>query len=122
MANPNIVNVTTITGNTSGNLLFTTANTILTNASSSSLVMKVDSIVVTNVSANAANISVSWNNAAAGGGTPFYLANNISVPSQASLIVTDKTTAFYLPENTSVVALAGANNALYSVITYESIS
>jgi hypothetical protein len=122
MANPNIVNVTTITGNTSGNLLFTTANTILSNAGGSSLVMKVDSIVVTNVSANAANISVSWNNAAAGGGTPFYLANNISVPSQASLIVTDKTTAFYLPENTSVVALAGANNALYSVITYESIS
>jgi len=122
MANPNIVNVTTITGNTSGNLLFTTANTILTNAGGSSLVMKVDSIVVTNVSANAANISVSWNNASAGGGTPFYLANNISVPSQASLIVTDKTTAFYLPENTSVVALAGANNALYSVITYESIS
>ena len=124
MANPNIVNVSTITGNTTYVALSTTsATTLLSNAASSGLVFKVDNIVVSNVNGStAANVAVSVNSAASGGGTAYRLAYQISVPAGASLIVTDKSTAFYLMENQSVVITAGTANYLEAVLSYESIN
>lgn len=124
MANPNIVNVSTITGNTTYVALSTTsATTLLSNAASSGLVYKVDNIVVSNVNGStAANVTVSVNSAAAGGGTAYRLAYQISVPAGASLIVTDKSTSFYLMENQSVVITAGTANYLEAVLSYESIN
>jgi len=85
MANPNIVNVSTITGNTTYVALSTTsATTLLSNAASSGLVFKVDNIVVSNVTGKtAANVTVSVNSAASGGGTAYRLAYQISVPAGA---------------------------------------
>jgi hypothetical protein len=124
MANPNIVNVTSIYGNTTYVALSTTsATTLLSNAASSGLVYKVDNIVVSNVNGStAANVTVSVNSAASGGGTAYRLAYQISVPAGASLIVTDKSTAFYLMENQSVVITAGTANYLEAVLSYENIS
>lgn len=124
MANPNIVNVSTITGNTTYVALSTTsATTLLSNAASSGLVYKVDNIVVSNVNGTtAANVTVSVNSAASGGGTAYRLAYQISVPAGASLIVTDKSTAFYLMENQSVVITAGTASYLEAVLSYESIN
>jgi hypothetical protein len=124
MANPNIVNVSTITGNTTYVALSTTsATTLLSNAASSGLVFKVDNIVVSNVNGTtAANVTVSVNSAASGGGTAYRLAYQISVPAGASLIVTDKSTAFYLMENQSVVITAGTASYLEAVLSYENIS
>jgi hypothetical protein len=124
MANPNIVNVSTITGNTTYVALSSTsATTLLSNAASSNKVFKVDDIVVSNVNGStAANVTVSVNSAASGGGTAYRLAYQISVPAGASLIVTDKSTSFYLMENQSVVITAGTANYLEAVISYEDIS
>jgi hypothetical protein len=124
MANPNIVNVTAIYGNTTYVALSTTsATTLLSNAASSGKVFKVDDIVVSNVNGStAATVTVSVNSAAAGGGTAYRLAYNISVPAGASLIVTDKSTAFYLMENQSVVITAGTANYLEAVLSYEDIN
>ena len=124
MANPNIVNVTAIYGTTTYLALSTTnATTILSNAASSGLVYKVNNIVISNVSGvTAANVTVSVNSAASGGGTPYDLAYQISVPAGASLIVTDKSTSFYLMENQSVVITAGTANYLEAVLSYENIS
>ena len=124
MANPNIVNVSSIYGTTTYVALSTTsATTLLSNAASSGKVFKVDDIVVSNVNGStAANVTVSVNSAAAGGGTAYRLAYQISVPAGASLIVTDKSTAFYLMENQSVVITAGTANYLEAVLSYENIS
>lgn len=124
MANPNIVNVTAIYGNTTYAALSSTSpTTLLSNAASSSKVYKVDDIVVSNVNGStAATVTVSVNSAAAGGGTAYRLAYNISVPAGASLIVTDKSTAFYLMENQSVVITAGTANYLEAVLSYEDIN
>lgn len=124
MANPNIVNVTAIYGNTTYAALSSTSpTTLLSNAASSAKVFKVDDIVVSNVNGStAATVTVSVNSAAAGGGTAYRLAYNISVPAGASLIVTDKSTAFYLMENQSVVITAGTANYLEAVLSYEDIN
>ena len=123
MANPNIVNVTVINGNTSTTSLTTTsATSLVSNAASSSKVYKIDSIVVANTSASAANITINVYSAAALGGTAFPIASTISVPAYASLIVTDKTTAFYLLEDKSIGATAGTATALVVTASWEEIT
>ena len=123
MANPNIVNVTVINGNTSTTSLTTTsATSLVSNAAASSKVYKIDSIVVANTSASAANITINVYSAAALGGTAFPIASTISVPAYASLIVTDKTTAFYLLEDKSIGATAGTSTALVVTASWEELT
>jgi hypothetical protein len=123
MANPNIVNVTTILGTTTFlTPANTTANTLLSNAASSNLVFKVNQIVCANVTGSAANATVTINNAAAGGGTAFPIVFAVSVPANASLIAVDKTTGFYLMENQSIVVTSGTSSAITYTISYESIA
>jgi hypothetical protein len=134
MANPNIVNVTVIKGNTAYVIPSTTSATTswtydgtttltgLTPASGS--VNKIDSIVVSNTTASAANCTVAIaNNATFGSGTVIaYLAYQISVPANASVIVTDKTTSFYVTESQSVGVTSGTASALTYTASFEAIT
>ena len=124
MANPNIVNVTTIYGNSSQTALSTTsATSLVSNAAASGKVFKINSIVVANVDGTAAaDVTVNVYSAAALGGTAFAIASTISVPADASLIVTDKTTSFYLLENQSIGATAGTANDLVVTASWEEIN
>jgi hypothetical protein len=124
MANPNIVNVTTILGNSSQVSLSTTSATSLaSNAASSGKVYKINSIVVANTNGTAAaNITINNYSAAALGGTAYPLASTISVPANATLIVTDKTTSYYLLENQSIGATAGTANYLTVTASWEEIN
>jgi hypothetical protein len=56
------------------------------------------------------------------GGTGTAIASTITVPSDASLIVTDKTTSFYLLEDKSIGATASAANDLVVTCSWEEIS
>lgn len=130
MANPNITNVTAIYGNTtyltpSG----TTAVVLLANAASSGKVYKINQIVAANVSGSAANATVSiYTNGAVAqgsapsGGTAYPVVSTVAVPTSASLIVVDKTTAIYLQEGTSIVVTSGTANAIAYSISYEDIA
>ena len=123
MANPNLVNVTNINGRTFGNVLTTSNAIIIANGAGSGNVLKINNIVVSNVDGTtAADVTIEYNTAAAGTGTPYRLASTISVPADASLIVTDKSTSFYLEENTSIKGFASANNDLEVLISYEVLS
>ena len=124
MANPNIVAVTSILGNTTYlTPANTTANVLLSNAASSGDVLKINQIVCANVDgSSAANCTVTVNSAAAGGGTAYPIVSTVSVPADASLIVVDKTTAIYLMENQSIVVTSGTASDLTFTISYEAIS
>lgn len=124
MANPNIINVTTLTGNTTYlTPANTTANTLLSNAASSGLVYKINQIVCANVNGSSAvNATVSINSLAAGAGTNYPIISTISVPASASVIAVDKTTAVYLMENSSIVVTSGTASGITYTISYESIA
>ncbi len=123
MANPNIVNVTTIYGNSSSTSLTTTsATSLVSNAAASGKVFKINTIVVANVTASAATITINTYTAAALGGTAFPFAYQISVPPNATLIVCDKTTSFYLLEDESIGAIVGTANALSITASWEEIN
>jgi len=124
MANPNIVNVTTIYGNSSQTSLTTTsATSLVSNAAASGKVFKINSIVAANVDGtSAADITINVYSAAALGGTAFPIASTISVPADATLIITDKTTSFYLLENQSIGATAGSASDLVVTASWEEIN
>ena len=131
MANPNLVNVNSITGNTtyltpSG----TTAVVLLPNAASSNNVFKINQIIAANVNGTSAvdtTVSIYTNGAVAqgsapSGGTAFPIASTISVPADASLIVADKTTPIYLMEGTSITVTSGTGSGITYSISYEILS
>ena len=124
MANPNIVDVTTITGKSATIALSTTsATTLVSNAASSGKVFKINMIQVANVDgSNAADITIDVHSAASGGGTAYSLVSTISVPADASLVALDKGTAIYLEEDRSITATAGTANDLEVIVSYEEIS
>lgn len=123
MANPNIVNVTSIYAYTSYLIPANTSATTwtaLTPATNS--VNKIDNIVASNVTSSAATVTVSVNSATAGGGTAYRIAYQISVPANSSLIIVDKTTSFYVGESQSVVVTVGTGSAIELTAAYETIS
>lgn len=123
MANPNIVNVTSIYGNTSYLIPSTTSATVWTALTpAAGTVNKIDNIVASNVTASAVAVTVSINSATAGGGTAYRIAYQISVPANASLIIVDKTTAIYVGESQSIVVTVGTGSAIELTAAYEAIT
>jgi len=56
------------------------------------------------------------------GGTAYPIVSTVSVPADASLIVTDKTTAIYLEEGTSISVTSGTASGITYSISYEEIT
>ena len=130
MANPNIVNVTSILGTTTYYVPpGTSALVLVPNAASRGQVFKINQIVVANTTASAANATVAiYSNGAVAqgsapsGGAAYTIVSAVSVPANASLIAVDKTTAVYLMEGHSITMTSGTASALTFTISYEVIT
>ena len=123
MANPNIVNVSSIYGNTSYLIPSTTAATTWTALTpATNTINKIDNIVAANVTALTATLTVSINSAAAGAGTAYRLIYQVPVPANAAIVIADKSTSFYLGEAQSVVVTVGTASAIELTASYEAIT
>ncbi|CAB4136370.1 hypothetical protein UFOVP566_13 [uncultured Caudovirales phage] len=123
MANPNIVNVSSIYGSTSYLIPSTTAATTWTALTpASGTVNKIDNIVASNVTGSAATVTVAINSAAAGAGTNYRLIYQVTVPINAAIVIVDKSTAFYLGEAQSIVVTVGTASAIELTASYEAIT
>ena len=122
MANPNIVNVTKIYGNSTYIIASASAVTWTALTPAANYVNKVGNIVASNVTASAATITLSLNSAVSGGGTAYRIAYQISVPPGASVIIVDKTTAVYVGESQSIVVTGGTASAIELTASYENIT
>lgn len=125
MANPNIVGVTTILGNTSSKV----ANTnylhtqLVSNPASSGEIYKINTILASNQNTdNAVEVTVSLHSEDDLGGTANAIASSISVPSQSTLIIMDKSTSIYLTEDKSLGANVSSNNSVVITTSWEEIS
>ena len=118
MANPNMVNVSTITGNTVTAALTTTTTTALLSGSANS-VSKVISIVVANINGSAsASTTMSYYD----GTNDRYFAYQITVPAGSSVVLIDKNSGFYITEAAQIRGGASLNSYLTALISYETIS
>ena len=123
MANPNIVNVSSIYGSTSYLIPSTTSATTWTALTpASGTVNKIDNIVASNVTASVATVTVAINSAAGGAGTNYRLIYQVPVPVNASIVIVDKSTAFYLGEAQSIVVTVGTASAIELTSSFEAIT
>ena len=128
MANPNIVSVTAITAGSLGWNLPTGGLVNLIDPDSGYL-LKINRIVVANVDgSSAADVDVAivtasqtfTNTTVTGADATTYLAKTISVPADASLVVSD--TPIYLREGDNLQANASASGDLDLTISFELIT
>jgi hypothetical protein len=120
MANPNIVGVTSIYGKTAYDVdVATSASSLVQNAASSNKVLKINTIIAANRDGtNDADITVTVRTIS-NTTTIYFLANTITVPADASLVITSKDTSFYLLEDQEIRALASASGDISLMCSYE---
>ena len=130
MANPNIVNVTSIIGGNAGWALTNTATTVLLTVAAD-VIVKINSLIVTNIhGTNAATVSVEINGLTGTGITGVALTNplttqvriasTMNVPADDSLVLIDK--PIYLMEGDILRGGASAANTLELFASYEVIN
>lgn len=123
MANPNISALTSVTGFTIFDTMPSSLTSVLSNASGSNTIIKINTIIVSNIhNSNNVDISFALNSAASGGGSNYYISKNITVPINSSLVIVGKDAPIYLTENRSVVCIASASSNADYTISYETIS
>lgn len=124
MANPNILNVTSILGvTTSVNLSTTNVTTFLSNGVGSNEVLKINTIIASNTDGTLdADVTIKYHQAAAGAGTSVPIAFTLSVPADSTMIVIGKDSPIYLEENRSLTAQASAANRIGIICSYEDIT
>jgi len=130
MANPNIVNVATITGKIWYDALAdTNLTSLVLNPASSGKIFKINMLSASNVDGtNAATVDVSYHpstTTAVGStvsSTGYHLAKTITVPADATLVVISKDTSIYMEESSVLAVKASAANDIDFVVSYEEIS
>ena len=124
MANPNIVNVTDIRGNTSSTLLTTTSDTlIVSNPASSNKIYKINTIIIANRDGTEPReVSVKLFTEAALGGSNTEIASTVTIPADASLVLIDKNSSLYLLENRSIGGSASSGNTIVITCSWEEIA
>ena len=138
MANPNIVNVTAIYGSTAYVIpaattvsvawtyadVSTSGSVSLTGLTpASGTVIKVGNIVASNVTSSAVTVTLGVsNNPTYASGTAYYIAYQVSVPPNTSVILVDKTSAFYVTQYQSVGVIVSTASAIHFTAGIESIT
>jgi len=113
----NIVNVTTINGKTNVQQVGTSADSIVTNASASGDVYKVNALYVSNVDGTAnAEVNISLLRSS----TSYHIAKTLVVPADATIDVLSK--PIYLEEGDALQLLANAASDLEAICSYEIIT
>ena len=119
MANPNIVNVTEIYGNTSVQLMTTTQANIVANAANSGKIFKVNSLYVANIQGtNATDVNVNFMNAS---NAAFSIASTVSVAADSTLVLITKDSSIYLTEGTYIQANANVVSSLHLICSWDEI-
>jgi len=117
MANPNIVSVTAIYGNTAVQSITTSATAIVENTAGSGKVYKINALYVSNIDGtNAADISVDIYRSS----TAYHIVKTVSVSADSTLDVISK--PIYLLEGDSLRLTGSVNGDLQAVCSYEEIS
>jgi hypothetical protein len=118
MAAPNIVNVSTIYGRTALQAVTTSSANVVTNATNSGTVVKLNDVMISNYTSSA----ITTNVVVGRGSTLYYLAGTMSVPANSALMVLAKDTVIYMEEGDYLQANASSASAAHITASYEIIS
>jgi len=116
MANPSFSDVITIYGNTDYLNATTTATTVVSGEANK--VKKITSLVAANYGTGDQTITV-W---VLRSSTLYYIANQITVPTKATILILGRDHGFYLLENDALRGLASATTSITLTVAYETLS
>ena len=114
MAQPNIVNVSSILGTSEVKVLTTTLTTTLVTAASDK-VLKMNLIRCTNITDSDATVDFDVEVS----GTHKKIANEVTVPANSVVDIVDKNSSFYLMETDLLRGGASAGSTIDVLISYE---
>ena len=118
MANPNIVTVTSILGETVGAVATISFADLVSNPASSGKVYKINSLIATNTDvAQDVDISVNF----VSGGNSYAIGSAITIPYNAMLVAISRDHGIYLREDEKIQVKAGST-LIQFVCSYEIIS
>jgi len=119
MAAPNILQVSTITGKTNVLAVTTTATAIVENTAASGTVLKINTVIVSNVNgATAADITLDLFR----GAVAYRLVSTVSILPDTTFIALGRDYPLYLEEGDALRVTASANSMLTSLCSYEVIT
>jgi hypothetical protein len=116
MATLNIKSLSTLNGSSTGKVLTTTSQDIITTTTST--VNKVNHLMVTNITGASANVTVGYYDSVSA--TTIYLLYTTAVPAYAAIDVLNK--AFYLKEGDKITALASAGTTIHLTASWEALA
>ena len=100
----------------------TSETNLLVNAASSNKTIRVQSVYAANVDGtSAADISLKWYDAATGG-NGYSIANTISVPADATIVLLGADAYIWLEEDSRLTVQASASGDINVVFSYEETS
>jgi hypothetical protein len=119
MATPNIVSVATINGFCSTGAV-TTSNVDVVDVTAE-YVFKINNVIIANIDGtNSATVTVS---VSTDNGSNYYaIASTVAVPADATLVLIDKNSAFYLDETDLLRITGSANGDLTYLVSGEKIT
>ena len=120
MTTPNIVATDYIAGGLSVHSLTLGSQLVTQNVSNSQNLIRINSVTACNKSSTATGVSLYVNV----GGNNYYIAYELAVPANSSVVLVDKNSAVYLMENNYLYAevTTGGGNTADFVISYDTIS
>lgn len=118
MANPNFLNITSITGKSTLVNLSTSPTTIITNLAASNQLFKLNSVLAINRGTSTADVTLTMSK----NGSVFTIANAIAVPTKSNLILLNKDLQLYLEENDFIQATSSLVSTLVLIVSYEIVA
>jgi hypothetical protein len=115
----NLANTVTITAKTALVNVTTVSANVLSNATSSGQIHKINTIMFNNYSITSATANVTINRSSVG---DFHIARLIAVPGNSILTVIAKDNAIYLEEGDTLQAFVSANSSLHLIVGHELLS
>lgn len=115
----NVANTITITAKTAWANVITNSANVLSNASGSNQIYKINNIMLSNYSVTAQTATVIVNRSASGN---FYVISGVIVPGNSMLSVLGKDTSIYLEETDTLQVYASANSSIHLISGYELLS
>lgn len=115
MALPNMLNSSTVYGQSTGKVLTTSSQDIITNTTGQSI--KVNTMFASNITASAVTVTVGYYENSST--TTFYVLYQTQVPANGTLDIFNR--PFYLKESDKITALAGAGTSIHVVASWEAV-
>ena len=119
MANPNLLNITSIYGDTAYDANISTSDDAIITVAADKVV-KINTLMVSNIDGvNAATITATVKDS--GNSVLGYIAKTITVPPDSTLVLVSKDTTIYLKETQKLCLDASVASDLSAVCSYEEL-